>query len=112
MKQTDTGHYDVVQGEKVTLTIVANKINEDVAVSLDGSTLNPTSSAPLVYKFSITKSAGAQFVDIQCHFTAADPSDGFYQFFVQGDKSGGRFNASSIRKSDSDWEAILQFTLP
>ncbi|HEV7673081.1 MAG TPA: hypothetical protein VGQ12_00985 [Candidatus Angelobacter sp.] len=112
MQQTDTGHYDVVQGEDVTLTITANKINEDVAVSLDGKTLPPTSSRPLVYNFPITKSKGAHFVDIECHFTATDPDDGYYQFSVQGSKGGGKFNASSIRKADSDWEAVLQFTLP
>jgi len=112
MQQTDTGHYDVVQGEDVTLTIVANKVNEDVAVSLDGKTLPPKSSGPLVYTFTVTKSVGAHFIDIQCHFTSADPNDAFYQFFVQGSKGGGKFNASSVRKTDSEWEADLQFTLP
>ncbi|MGC2694780.1 MAG: hypothetical protein WA738_03235 [Candidatus Angelobacter sp.] len=112
MNQTDTGHYEVVKGEDVTLTIVANKVNEDVAVSLDGNTLNPASSRPLVYNFTVTKTTGAQFIDIQCHFTAADPSDAFYQFSVQGSKGGGKFNASSVRKTDSEWEADLQFTLP
>ncbi len=112
MRQTDTGHYDVVNGEVVTLTIVANKIAEDVAASLDGATLAPSSTGPLVYTFPVTKTQGAHFIDIQCHFSAPDPDDGYYQFFVQGSEGGGRFNASSIRKTDSDWEAVLQFTLP
>jgi hypothetical protein len=112
MKQTDSGHYDVVTGENVTLTIEANKVAEDLAVSLDGTTLNPKSHNPASYIFPITNNAGAEFIDIQCHFSAADPNDAYYQFYVQGSSGGGKFNASSIRKQDSDWEAVLQFTLP
>ncbi len=112
MKQTDSGHYDVVTNEKITLTIEAFKVNEDLAVSLDGTTLNATSHAPAVYNFAITKTTGAQFIDINCHFSAPDPDDAYYQFWVQGSNGGGKFNASSIRKQDCDWEAVLQFTLP
>ena len=112
MKQTDSGHYDVVNEENITLTIEANNVNEDLAVSLDGTTLSASSHNPAVYRFEITKTKGAQFIDIECHFSAVDPDDAYYQFYVEGDKGGGRFNASSIRKPDSDWEAVLQFTLP
>ncbi len=112
MNQTDTGHYDVIAGEDITLTIEAHQVAEDLAVSLDGNTLNPASHSPAVYQFKITKNSGAQFVDINCHFSAADPVLAYYQFYVQGSNGGGQFNASSIRKQDSDWEAILQFTLP
>ena|ERR1700694_4973170 len=112
MKQTDSGHYDVVAAENITLTIESHKVAEDLAVSLDGATLNASSHKPAVYLFSITKTTGAQFIDINCHFSAPDPDDSYYQFFVEGSKGGGKFNASSIRKKDSDWEAVLQFTLP
>jgi hypothetical protein len=112
MKQIDTGHYDVVFGEKITLTIEAYKVAEDLAVSLDGATLNASSHDPAVYFFNITKATGAQFIDIACHFSAPDPDDAYYQFCVEGDKGGGKYKASSIRKQDCDWEAVLQFTLP
>lgn len=112
MKQIDTGHYDVVTREDITLTIEAHKVAEDLAVSLDGSTLSPSSHNPAIYGFPITKTAGAQFIVIECHFSAADPNDAYYQFYVEGSKGGGKYNASSIRKQDSDWEAVLQFTLP
>jgi hypothetical protein len=112
MKQTDSGHFDVASGERITLTIEAYKVNENLAVSLDGATLNPSSHNPAVYQSNIEKTAGAQFIDINCHFSAPDPDDSYYQFYVEGSEGGGRFNASSIRKQDSDWEAVLQFTLP
>ena len=111
MKQIDTGHYDVSNGEKVTLTIEAYQVAEDLAVSLDGATLKPRSHAPAVYVFDISKDTGAQFIDIACHFSAPDPDDAYYQFYVEGDGGGGKYNASSIRKQDCDWEAVLQFTL-
>jgi len=112
MKQTDSGHYDVVAGENITLTIEAYKVPEDLAVSLDGATLNASSHNPAVHLFSITKTTGAQFIDINCHFSATHPNDAYYQFSVEGSRGGGKFNASSVRKQDSDWEAVLQFTLP
>src|SRR5436309_7464765 len=112
MNQTDSGHYDVTVGEDVTLTIESHQVAENLAVSLDGATLNPTSHNPAVYRFTITKNTGAQFVDINCHFSAPDPDAAYYQFSVQGSNGGGKFNASSIRRQDSDWEAVLQFTLP
>jgi hypothetical protein len=112
MNQIDTGHYNVVQGEVVTLTIVANKVNEDVAVSLDGNSQTPASTHPLVYNFPVTAPTGAQFIDIECHFTSQDNKAAYYQFYVQGSKGGGKFNASNIRKTDGDWEADLQFALP
>jgi hypothetical protein len=112
MNQTDSGHYDVIVGEVITLEIESHQVAENLAVSLDGATLNPTSHAPAVYQFNITKNSGAQFVDINCHFSAPDPDIAYYQFYVQGSNGGGKFNASSIRKQDSDWEAVLQFTLP
>src|SRR5437879_2341478 len=69
MNQTDSGHYDVIVGEVITLEIESHQVAENLAVSLDGATLNPTSHAPAVYQFNITKNSGAQFVDINCHFS-------------------------------------------
>jgi hypothetical protein len=111
MQQIDSGHYDVSKGENITLSIVANKVNEDVAVSLDGNTLPATSDHPLVYNFPVTKAVGAHFIDIECHFTAADAPDAYYQFLVSGSNGGGQCNAGSIREADNDWEAVIQFTL-
>lgn len=112
MNQTDSGHYDVIVGEAITLTIESHQVAEDLAVSLDGATLNATAHNPALYQFTITKNNGAEFVDINCHFSASDPATAYYQFYVQGSNGGGKFNASSIRKQDSDWESVLQFTLP
>jgi len=112
MKQTDTGHYDVGAGEKVTITIQAHQVAEDLAVSLDGNALQPTGQNPAVYSFNAASGLPAQFIDIACHFSSSDPDSAFYQFSIRGSQGGGDFNASSIRKQDSDWEAVLQFTLP
>jgi len=107
MNQTDSGHYDVIVGEGIIVTIESYQVADDLAVSLDGATLNPTSHNPAVYQFKVTKNSGAQFVDINCHFSAPDPDAAYYQFYVEGSNGGGKFNASSIRKRDSDWEAVL-----
>jgi hypothetical protein len=112
MKQIDTGHYAVKAAETVTLTIEAQKVAEDLAVSLDGNPLAPASNNPATYTFTVSSSADAQFLDIECHFSASDPDDAYYQFFVKGSLGGGPFNASSARKKDDDWEAVLQFNLP
>jgi len=111
MKQTDTGHYDVNAREQITLTVEAYKAAEDLAVSLDGATLASSSSNPATYSFSVAANASAQFIDINCHFSASDPDDAYFQFYVEGSLGGKKFNASSIRKLDADWEAVLQFTL-
>lgn len=112
MQQVDSADYNVTQGENVTLTVIAHSVNEDIAVSLDGNAQTPTSHRPAIYKFSIVKATGAQFLVIECHFAASDDDLAFYQFSVQGSNGGGQFNAGSIRKADRDWEAVLQFTLP
>src|ERR1700676_127081 len=111
MNQTDSGHYDGKSGEQVTLTIEAHGIAENLAVSLNGNALSPTSSGPATYVFSASAASDADFVDIECHFSSGDPDNAYYQFYVKGSQGGGTFNASSIRKKDSDWEAVLQFTL-
>jgi hypothetical protein len=112
MQQVDSADYNVIPGENVTLTIVAHTVNEDIAVSWDGTPVVASSHRPAVFHFSITKASGAQFLVIECHFTATDASGAYYQFSVQGSNGGGSFNAGSIRKADNDWESVLQFTLP
>ena len=112
MKQVDTGHYDVNAGEQITLTVEAHKVSEDLAVSLDGNTLAKASNNPATYVFAISPGVDAHFIDINCHFSALDPDDAFFQFNVQSSSGGGTFNASSVRKLEDDWEAVLQFTLP
>jgi hypothetical protein len=112
MNQVDTGHYDVIAGEQITLTVEAHKVAENLAVSLDGNTLAKTSNNPATYVFLIAAGAGAHFIDTNCHFSSLDPDDAYFQFFVQSSSGGGPFNASSVRKQEDDWEAVLQFTLP
>jgi hypothetical protein len=111
MQQIDSDTYNVVQGEDVTLTGVAHTVNEDLAVSLDGTTVPKSSSRPAIYKFTITKAADAQFLVISCHFTAGDAPNAFYQFSLAS-KDGGSFNAGSVRKADSDWDSVKEFRLP
>lgn len=111
MKQIDTGHYGVKAGEQVTLIIEAHQVAEDLAVSLDGSALAATSNNPATYSFNVSSGVDAQFVDIECHFSASDTDDACYLFSVKGSQGGSTFNASSVRKRDDDWEAVLQFNL-
>jgi hypothetical protein len=109
MKQIDTGHYVVSSGEQVTLRIESHQVAEDLAVSLDGNPLDPSSSNPAIYTFDAASTGNAQFIDIECHFSASDPDDAFYSFSVKGSLGGSAFNASSVRKRDDDWEGVLQF---
>ena len=111
MQQTDTGHYSVKAGEQVTLTIDAHQVAENLAVSLDGNPLPSTSNNPATYLFNVSSGVNAQFIDIECHFSASDPDSAYYQFSVKGSQGGSTFNASSVRKRDDDWEAVLQFNL-
>lgn len=109
MQQVDSANFNVVTGENITLTVDATQVAEDLAVVHGDTVLRPVSSAPAVYKFQITAAAGPEFLDISCHFSAADPDTAFYQFHVQGSNGGGQFNASSVRKQDSDWDITLRF---
>jgi len=112
MQQVDSDTFNVVQGEDVTLTVVAHTVNEDLAVSLDGATVPKASSRPAIYNFSITKTTDSQFLVIACHFTAADAPNSSYQFTLEGSKGGGPFNGGSVRKASSDWDSVKEFRLP
>lgn len=111
MQQIDSDTYNVANGENITLTVVAHMVNEDLAVSLDGTPVAKSSSRPAIYKFAITKATGAQFLVIACHFSAADDPNAFYQFSLEGSGGGGVFNAGSVRKADSDWDSTKEFRL-
>jgi len=112
MEQIDTVSYKVIQGENVKLTVTAHTIDEEIAVSLDGGTVNPASVNPAIFNFQITKSNGAQFLVVDCHFKAADDANAFYQFSLEGSDGGGQFDASSVRKDDFIKRITYQFTLP
>ncbi len=112
MEQIDSTTYKVMAGENITLTIVAHKVDEKVAVAfgLQGA-IGPDPHDPQIYKFRITSSPMSQFADIECEFAAVDPDSAFFQLFVQGDHGGGKFIGPSIRKLDGDNNTNLQFTI-
>jgi hypothetical protein len=111
MEQVDSETFNVTAGETITLTIVAHKVDEDVAVSFAGGAVGPDADDPQNFIFKIAKKPISQFADIECHFSSSDDDASFYQFFVQGSNGGGQFTSASIRKADSDWDTNLQFTI-
>jgi hypothetical protein len=112
MKQITRANYVVSSGETIDVTVQATKVGEFVSASLDGSSLDAVSNAPLLYRFTITKASGTgQFLVVQCHFPSAAPDDACYQVLLQGSSGGGQFTGPDIYKSDDDWARSIQFTI-
>ena len=114
MIQNTPTSYTVDNDEVVTITVVATKVGEFAVASLDGGTLNPIGTAPLKYRFTATKSAGANhFVVIFFHFPDSAPNDANYAISTQGSNGGGVFAVDTVSKSDppSTWNTSIEFSV-
>ena len=114
MIQNTPTSYTVDNDEVVTITVVATKVGEFAVASLDGGTLNPIGTAPLKYRFTATKSTGANhFVVIFFHFPDSAPSDANYEISVEGANGGGAFRAASVLKSNppSTWNKTITLSV-
>ena len=114
MIQNTPTSYTVDNDEVITITVVATKVGEFAVVSLDGGKLDPIGTAPLKYRFTATKSTGANhFVFVLCHFPDSAPDDANYAISTQGSNGGGVFQADKISKSDppSTWNTNLEFSV-
>lgn len=110
MQQISRSVYLVEAKEKVTVEVEATKVGNFVTFSLDGAALNPISSAPITYVFDVTIGAGlTHFGMISSHFPTSTPDDAMYQIYVSGDKGGGKFTGSDIKKPDSSWNRSIEF---
>lgn len=58
MKQQDLNTFSVDPGEVVTITIEAIGVAETVTASKDDAPLNPISTKPLKYQFTVTAASG------------------------------------------------------
>ncbi len=114
MIQNTPTSYTVENDEVVTIRVVASKVGEFAVAALDGGTLDPIGTAPLKYRFTATKSTGANhFAVIFFHFPNSAPNDAKYEVAVTGSNGGGVFSADTIRKSDppSTWNTTLTFAI-
>lgn len=112
MQQITRSIYLVEAGEKVTLEIEAFKVGFFTTFVVDGQQIpSIPGSNPLTYKpFTVTVGPGlTHFGRVDSHFPATAPQDAQYQLFLTGDKGGGRFEGSDIRKSDPSWARGLEF---
>lgn len=114
MIQNTPTTYTVQHDEVVTLKVVATKVGEFAVASLDGGTLDPIASAPLRYRFSVTKPSGQNhFVVFFFHFPDSAPTDANYQISAEGSEGGGEFKGDNIEHSDppSTWNTTVEFTV-
>jgi hypothetical protein len=112
MQKITRSIYIVEAGEKVTLEIEAFKVGYFTTFVVDGKLIpNVPGSDPLTYQpFTVTVGAGlTHFGRVDCHFPTNAPDDAHYQLFLTGDKGGGRFEGSDIKKSNLSWVRGLEF---
>jgi hypothetical protein len=113
MQQVTRAIYLVDDGEVVTLEIEATKVGNFASFVVDGDAKSPISTTPLTYRFTVALPPGnTHHGMISCFFPKAAPDDAFYQVFVSGSGSGGRFKGSDIAKADADWMRGIEFRRP
>lgn len=104
--------YEVVQGEKVTMTFTPVSVNPAmVAVSLDDQVLkaNPATPNP-TYTFNVTKTPPlTHFCETQCDFVGA-PNEARFDLDLKGDKGPNTFRIS-IRQTDAVHDPSIRFRL-
>jgi hypothetical protein len=102
--------YEVINGEKVTLTFTPVSINPSmVAATLDNVVLvaNPATPNP-TYTFTVTKNAPlTHFCEIQCDFVGA-PQESRFDVQLKGDKGPNSFTFS-IKQTDFLKDPTVRF---
>jgi len=116
MQQVDAGFYNVVNGETVTLRVEAVKIGPKLTVFRSSPAgkdeLEPVSSVPLKYQFTVSSAKGEEEgLNIGCVFADSDDPKSLYRFFVQGDKGGPEFTSTTVRKTDAKHDISLDFEI-
>ena len=112
MQKITRSIYIVEAGEKVTLEIEAFKVGYFTTMVVDGRLIpNIPGTDPLQYEpFTVTVGPGlTHFGRVDSHFPTSAPEDAHYQLFLTGDKGGGRFEGSDIKKSNLSWARGLEF---
>ena len=112
MRQITRSIYIVEAGEKITLEIEATKVGYFTTFVVDGQLIpNKPGSDPLTYEpFKVTVGPNlTHFGRVDVHFPTIAPDDAHYQLFLTGDKGGGRFTGSDIKKTNLSWSRGLEF---
>jgi hypothetical protein len=110
MQQITRSIYIVGSNEQVTVEIEATQVGNFATFAVDGGFLDPVSNAPLTFRFNVTVGPGlTHFGLVSTHFPNAAPDTAQYQIFVTGDKGGGRFTGSDIRKTDISKDRSIEF---
>jgi len=113
MQQITRSIYLVDKGEVVTLEIQAIKVGNFASFVVDGKSIDPISSTPLTFQFTVALSQGqAHHGMITCFFPKTAPDDAEFDVFVSGSGGGGKFTGSDILKSDASWTRAIEFRRP
>ena len=112
MRQITRSIYIVEAGERITLEIEASKVGNFATFVVDGRIIPsiPGSNPQQYEPFTVTVGPGfTHFGRVDAHFPATAPIDAHFQIFLTGDKGGGRFTGSDIKKENLSWARGLEF---
>lgn len=113
MKRINKSRFEVANGEKVTVKLVATKVGDTAVFTVKPPKATQIAASPRTFRFTAKGDDGdINFGLITCDFTAAQDGANFKA--VVSSPGFGPFDGPTIRKSDPDSEepVSLNFEIP
>jgi hypothetical protein len=114
MIQLTSSRYEVVRGEKVTITVTPVKVAPRVTAQQNEQPLdNVGSESKPRFEFKVDEVPGnTHFVPIEFDFVPNDDPGAFFRIDVAGSRGGDFRDVKRVKKNHANHTPILRFEVP